>query len=135
MGATIQHLTTIYTHEDLEIILNIYKNKPYILVPNVKTRQIYIILRNGETPDIVITAYFHAIILALAYHTVNEIELEFLNKKTSHNSCLLKRLNDKLRGTKQNKILDLLDVVTEFIDEEGSSFVYELEKKGIYFYN
>lgn len=131
IGVSLEHIITkLYKWDELKEIIEIYKNKSYVVIPNNHIREINVLLRPGETTNIIINAYFHAVILALSYHIKHEPDIAFLKKKTSKNDCLLTRLRDKLRNA-ENEVIPLLKVANEFTDEEAPIFISELEKKGI----
>lgn len=67
LGQSLQKALHNITYTELKCILDIYKDKGYLVIPDVAQRTINIVFQNGESSDLVISAYFHAVVLGLAH--------------------------------------------------------------------
>lgn len=57
------------------MLADIYKNRKYMLIPDIKKRIIYVALQKGESAEDVLSAYYHAVLLAITICNFNKINL------------------------------------------------------------
>lgn len=70
-----KHLPHIASANEVKLLTEMYKNKNYLLVPDLHKRTVYIAIVKDETAADVLTAYFHAVMLAITLCLYNKIPM------------------------------------------------------------
>lgn len=65
--------------DELSDILTIYGSKNYIIIPNFKKKMLCVALRHEESPEDVISAYFHAFMTGIALCKYNHEHMVSFN--------------------------------------------------------
>lgn len=71
MGQCLQQVLLSQTPERFQQLLQLYADKKYLIIPDVNNKTIQVALSKGETPEDVISAYFHAVLLGLTLCVYN----------------------------------------------------------------
>ncbi|XP_071446420.1 RUS family member 1 [Hetaerina americana] len=130
--------------ELLKLVTNIQKQRPYLLIVDAKKRCIHVILKQGETPQDVIKAYFHAVLLGISTCLASKEPLAIL--KTKSISSPLERLRESMNtyiqgmystnsalpplGKCQRLPVEAMLSVEELVDADLDQFIGGIESKG-----
>lgn len=75
MGVGMKSLPNIINAKDMRRYVDLFEHKMYLILPDVQNHVIYVVFRKGETPEDVLEAYFHSVILGIALCHYNNISL------------------------------------------------------------
>ncbi|XP_044753787.1 RUS family member 1 isoform X1 [Coccinella septempunctata] len=132
LGSSLRRIVKLFNFQEMEQVLQLYKDKPYLVISDVERKCIYVALEKKCEPLEILRSYVHAVMLAVATCFYNNIPLkvQVIRKRNYTNfvarlETFMKSINKNTEHYK-NMTPSELKLFNEFVQAEITMFFVTL---------